>query len=355
MAKKNEFGFMAQKSDFNMVGTVQGKGGAWFLKESTTTKGKDARELRFNVKTNLQNNLPQVILKGYSDTELMVWKNEEKELLRVPFSQREEWIKNNKDDKNLSIINGVSIKLGDMEEVETLHVFDAIAKIADNISNDDTVRVIGTIDYSSYRDKKTGNVVSRKDFTIKRIYKSEVNMLDEHFIETSDFRENFIFQEINPCILTEEEKKEGEKPYFEVNGLNMGFKTLDKVNFRIYNPKLAKTLKKNVKEYTTMQATGNIVSRLITETVEEKDDGWGETAKSYQQTSKKINYMVITGVNKDSLDTETYPKADMEKILANQTFFGDEKPKDEFSDVKVDKKVEKEDDGWGFGTDGEDW
>lgn len=354
MAKKNEFGFMAQKSDFNLVGTVQGKGGAWFLKESTTSTGKDARELRFNVKTNLQNNLPQVILKGYSDTELMVWKNEEKELLRVPFAQREEWIANNKGDKNLSIINGVSIKLGDMEEVETLHVFDAIAKIAENINNDDTVRVIGTIDYSSYRDKKTGNVVSRKDFTIKRIYKSEINMLDEHFVETSDFRENFIFQEINPCILTEEEKKDKVEPYYEVIGLNMGFKTLDKVNFRVYNSKLAKTLKKAVKPFTAMQATGNIISQLVTESVEEADDGWGETAKSYQQTKKKINYMTIIGVNKDSLDTETYPKEAMEKILANQTFFGDEK-KDELSDKEVAKKPAKEDDGWGFGTDGEDW
>lgn len=344
MAKKNEFGFIPQRADFNLVGKLTGVGGQYFLKEGITSTKKESREMRFSVKTDLLGNIPLVMLKGYSDVDLIVYNKVAKSTIKIPFSQRKDWIDKNKNNKDYSILNGVAIKLGDMENAETLHVFDAIDEISKNIQNEDVVRIIGNIEYSSYRDKKTGSVVSKKDFVIKRIYKSEINMLDEKFIPVNDFKQSLIFKSIEPGLLTEEDKKNGEQPFYEISGFIMGLKSLDKAVFRVYNKKLATTIKKQIKENTAFSATGKIVSKLKVEE-ESGTDEWGETVGSYQKGKQKVKYLTIVGVDKDSLDVETFTADAISKILTNQKFYGDDKKEEEVNEIK--KSNNSEADAWG--------
>lgn len=342
MAKPNKFGYQVQKGSFQLVGKLVGVGGKNFYVEGKTKTNKTSRTLNVGVETDLDGNRVYVGNKAYSDVEVSFYSKELETTVKKPFKERNKFLETKEGiDGKFSHIQTVAFGMtGEKEDNKTVYIFDGLDELQGLLNNDEEVRVIGDIEYSSYVNGK-GEKVSKRDYVLKRIYKSEVDMTKENYEPVNDFKQELIFMGIEK--ITPEDKEE--KPYGEVSALIMQYSSLEKTTFRVYNPAIVKNLAKKVKPYTAMTVTGKLVSKTIKEeTIETEDDGWGVAPKSYQSYAKRETYIEIVQVDPSTFDEEKFAKDEMEKILAEQAMYGKD---DKVEEAKVEQKKEESEDDWG--------
>ena len=129
--------------------------------------------------------------------------------------------------------------------------------------------------------------------------------------------------------------KDKDKDRFVISAKVIGYGSIEDVELITYNSKLANNLKK-LKPYTAITVWGDIDTVVNTEEVEEEDDGWGESNKMTKVSSPFTREMVITGADKDSIDTEIYSEESVEGAIAKLA-----------SKNKTDKEFGSDDDDWG--------
>lgn len=343
----NKFGKKQQKGSFTLVGKVKGTSGKNFFVEGETKTGKISRTFNIGIETDLDGNRIYVGGKAYSKVDAIFYNKEKKMTVKRPFDERAKFL-TLPEAEGFQSTQSLGFGLtGDKEDNKNVHIYDAIPMITGGLEEDMEVRVIGEIEYSSYQNKN-GEKVSKKDFVVKRIYKSEVDMTKENYEPISDFKQELIYVGLDKV-----EVEKDEKPYMELTALVMQYQTLERAVFRIYNVGLAKTIKKNCKPYTAMTVTGNLISKTVADEVVETKDDWGVAPKSYKAFTKRETYMEIMSVDPATFDTESYTQEELDKILTEQSLYGKDDKKDDEENVKDDfgtpsKNVTADEEDWDF-------
>jgi len=114
------------------------------------------------------------------------------------------------------------------------------------------------------------------------------------------------------------EKDEEQEGRFVLIGNVVNYNSIETSEFYIENNKLASNFRKNLKPYTFIETYGDITTIRNTDEVDvdnEDDDGWGTGNKMKRTFAPYRTLRLITGADKDTVDTETYSEKKMDAAL----------------------------------------
>lgn len=351
------FNLPQQRGTFQMRGIVSGVERNNFYQEKKTKTGGDFRSVFFQCRTGKDGAPHNVSLNGMMRDKVFFFRREDKakgitkDKKEVAFKDRNTFVC--PDGYNL-----IGIHLGLEQTVngnktdnirKTLVEYDACKYIADNLKDDESVFIKGSIEFSSYN----GNHQIRFAPNQISLCKTPVDFDADGFNETANWEQNMVFTGI------QFDKELGEAV---VSAKIVGYNTIEDAVFYI-NPnysdkvkKLMQSMKNKLKPYTSFTASGYMKGVEKIEKVVE-DDGWGETSAMQRQSSPVERKMYITGIDPSTFDKETYSEEKMAeaqaKIIANA------QAKADFGAKKSDEKLPFDVDDWGSASavsgDDDDW
>lgn len=342
MSNNKGLGLRQTKGYFQVKGKVTGVEKENFYTEGKARNGKDYRRINFGVEYQpdcsvyvQQFGMPQDYV-YYSRQEIAG--NQKKTITeKVNWSDR---FKSPGEDYRLVGINCGVEKVTDkngklVNNKKILTQFDACKEIAEHLNDGDSVFVRGNIIYSTYE----GSHKTSFDFTQVSLCDSDINFKDEKFKVSNDFQQEIIFMGI-------EKSKEIDGEYV-ISAKVVNYDSIEDIELYTRNSKRASVMRKNLKPYTLIEVGGFILSEIDKEEVEEEDD-WG-SIKMNKVKAPVVRKLMITDLNKDSLDTTTYSEEIIEEALVKQKT--NDTAKAEFS-TKTSKS--NSDDDWDD-VDGEEW
>ena len=189
---------------------------------------------------------------------------------------------------------------------ETLVEWDACEKIKNTLTDGQSVFIKGNIEYSSYNDKHYTKFIPQQI----SLCSSDIDF------EAEDFKSNHFFTQQIVFMGIRKDAESKDKPRFIISGKIIGYSTIEDVEFVTYNPKLATTFNKKLKPYTAITIYGDIDVSTSVDTVEEEDDEWGESNKMERNNAPFVRELVVTGADKNSIDTELYSEESVESTIA---------------------------------------
>lgn len=338
MAKGRIFNLPETKGQIKVRGLVTGTKKDKFYEQTVSNSGDVYNKVKFGVKVSKD---------SVVNTELNEKKQERAYFYKKPEVKGEKgivesvsydsWKTFNKE--GFSVIgmkNALERELNEKGELRnktiTLPNFDAVDYVASKLSDDTPVMVLGEVDFSSFTNKE-GDLIKFKRFVPKQIYlSSDMDFEKEDFKQVSDFNHKIIFMSI-------EKDEESTEPRFLLQAKIVKYSTIEDVEFVVVNPKMASKMKKSIKPYTAFDVWGVINCEVEEEEVELEDDGWGSAPNPFE--TKKFNSykcdLVITGINPDSFDVETYKESNIEEAM--KAIENNKKAKSDFGD--------SDDDSWG--------
>lgn len=269
MAKgKKESKLQQTKGEFKISGIVTGleKDNAYGTGE--TKSGAPYKKINFGIKTSKENQI-RVGLFAMLQEDIYLWNNDKKSSVKKKYR---DWAKNGKAwEESGNTLIGISLKIGDDEETVRLPQYDAVDYINNNLSNGDSVTVVGDISYSTSvgQDGKTNTYIN---YNINGIYNSTkaIDFESEDFKEVNNFKQEFMF-------VGAEKDEDTNKLYVTGRIINYNETYVD-TQF-VINADKSKTLEKLAKAYensmsfgTTIYAHGDIHNRAITSEVESDSD-----------------------------------------------------------------------------------
>lgn len=328
------------KGVFQIKGKATGVSKDKFYNEKKTKTGKTMRTSNFGVEYDKDKTL-FVNVQGYEQDNVFFYKRGDKTKNIKGETEKVSWYDRftfNKEGYNLIGMNvGLKKKVDEngntVNDKHTVTDFDACKEIAENLKDNTSLFLKGSIDYSSFTDDKGTKRCSVKLMPNQISLCKDVDFAVEDFSPQSNFSQVIIFMGI-------EQEKENEKPTgrFVVLAKVVTYSNIEDVEFIIENPKLANLFKKNLKKYNAIKVNGNVVASVQTETVDD-DDNWGEAdamEKVYAPTKREF---IITGAKGSSIDKELYSEEKINEALAaiNKARnavddFGDEDDWAEFDD-----------------------
>ena len=340
MAENKGLGLQETKGSFQLSGTVSGTKSDKFYKETMTKTNKPFRSIGFAVNVDNGKGV-YVSLNGMEKAEVCFSKSEGKgqksTTKKVPWKDRFTFAE--KDFKPLGVNVGVS-KIVDksgkeVNDKKVLVEYDACKEIGDNLVDDKSVFVKGKVEYSTYNDKHQTKFVPQQVSLCK-----DIDFTAEEFTPTADFQQVIIFTGIKP---------NEDKTKFTISAKIVTYNTIEDAEFYVTNPSLANIFKKNLKPYTAIKVWGNINVEKDTEEVT-TDDCWGDSNNMDKVNSPTTRELIITGADKNSVDTETYTEEIIEKALEKMK--SEKNAKNDYGDSGDDwgstdtSKASSEDDEW---------
>lgn len=331
--KKQGLGLPQTRGTFQIKGIVTGTQKENFLKETLTKKTqKPWRTLNFGVKTDKESTVYVTLSDGERD-KVYFAKTEKVDGKKKTDVQEIAWkdrYKFNKEGYRLIGVNvGVTKKVDEKgketNDKKMLTAYDACKEIADNLVDDQSVFIRGTIDYSSL-EGDNGTVRFVKFMPAQVSLCKDIDFEDDNFEPMADFTQYIVFMGIEP--------DRDDKNRFIVSSKIVNFNSIEDAEFIIEDKTLATTFKKNLKPYTGIKVWGKIVVTKDTEEVQ-IEDCWGETNNMEKINSPTKRELVITGADPNTIDKETYSEEAIEEALEK---------------IKADKKAEEEfgaSDEWG--------
>lgn len=336
------------KGNFQIKGAVTGTQKDNFYKETLTKNTqKPWRILNFGLKTDKESTIYITLSDGekdkvyFSKTETVDGKKKT-DVQDVAWKDR---FKFNKEGYRLIGVNtGVSkvkdSKGNDVNDKKMLTGYDACKEISDNLKDDQSLFVRGSIDYSHY---ESNNETKRAVKFIPNQVSlcKDIDFEAEDFVPTADFTQIIVFTGIEP---EDEEKKR-----FVVSAKIVNYNSIEDAEFIVEKKDLANTFKKNLKPYTAIKVWGNI---SVTKDIEEVEvsDGWGEENKMDKINSPTKRELIITGADPNTIDKETYAEEVIENALAKikaskkaENEFG---VSDEWGSVSSDSSSDEDDEAW---------
>lgn len=307
-------GLPQTKGEFKIRGIVTGTARDNFLNNKVTKTNKLMKILNVGITTSNDNTIYATLQGMEKDKVYFSKKSEVKgqkgETKEIPWGKRFD-----KQPEGFRLI-GIGVGLMKDDEgkniTETLTEYDAAQKIADNLTDDQSVFVRGEIEFSSFKNDKE-EIRRNTKFSIKQIYGAkDIDFEAEDFEKVNDFKQHMIFMGI---------EKVDER--FAVSAKIVNYNSIEDTEFIIDDPKLAATFKKGLKSYNAITVWGKIVNKVETEEVEE-EDVWGEQDKFKNASKSYIRELVITGADPATIDKETYSESIIqEAIRADDEFGGD--------------------------------
>lgn len=337
MAKKRIFDLPETKGQIKIRGFVTGTKKDKFHEQTTSQNGDLYNKVKFGVQVSKDSTVYTELSEKKMPSAYFYKKPAEKgakgTTKEVPFDS---W-KTFKED-GFSVIgmkNALERELNEKGELKnktvTMPNYAAVDYIAEKLEDEMPVLILGEVDYSSFTNKE-GDIIRSKKFVPKNIYlSSDLDFDKEDFKQMSDFSQNIIFMSID-------KDSEATTDRFILGAKIVKYSTIEDVEFIIENKKLALKIKKNLKPYTALEVWGVINCETETETVEVEDDGWGDSNPFEQKFKSYKRELVITGVNPESFDVETYTKDKVEEAM--KAIENNKKAKSDFGDSD-------DDDDWG--------
>lgn len=210
----------------------------------------------------------------------------------------------------------------------------AIDYLYDNLKEEQEVFVRGDLNWSSYRNGNTGDIIRMNKCNITQIsgLTKALDFEKEGFASMNDFKQRIIFMSID----MDESNPEDKKALLEAKIVT--YNSIEDAEFVVRKPKLYKNLKK-LKPYTSIEVFGKI-NNLI-EREEFEDDGWGTDEDSFGDSNVTfIKEMYILGADPATIDVETYTKENIEE--AEDLIRQNNKVKENFGETN-----NNDDEDWG--------
>lgn len=351
MAKERLIKLPQTKGEFKISGLVTGtKKGDKFFNNKKTKKGVDMNLLSFGVETNKDSTV-YLTLNGMVRDEVPFYKRPKEkgqkgEVKKIAWVDRYKF--NEEGYKLIGLNIGVTKKLNDkgqeVNDNKMLTEFDACKHIADNLQDEQSVFTKGNIEFSSYKNDK-GDVKRTTKFVPNQISLcGDIDFEKEGFEEGNTFKQVIVFDSI------EMDTSDKNDPKARLIAKIVTYNTIETAEFIVRNKNLYNTFNKKLKPYSSISVWGTISNKVLTEEVSE-EDVWGEENKFDKVNGTSIRELVITGADPNSIDTDTYTEAEMDKAIRALKEFGEEtsgtKADDSSDWGKVDDKgANDEEDEW---------
>ena len=301
---------------FKLAGIVSGVKRNDFYTEKMTRS--DNPKLRKSVKFGIQsspNNKVFVTLAAQPMEKVYFSKRAENKGEK-PITKAVDWDKRSSFNENGYKIIGVNLGLTkkldqdgkEVNDVKHLVQYDAVDYIKQNLRDDMHVFVRGHIEYSRFENRNI------KQYVIDQISLCQpIDFASESFKETANWEQFITYRAI--------EKDASEDEKFMLTGNIVNYNNIVETDFVIRSSKIAQVLKKNLKPYYGVKIYGNLIGS-VQEVVVEDDDGWGEP-NPMEATGGYYKEMLVTGAQKDSIDTDLYSEAIFDEFLRSKKEFGE--------------------------------
>ena len=343
MAKERIFDLPETKGEFKARGIVTGTTKDKFFKVKQGDDKKLRKFLHFGLKVQSDGGSVYCDLSGQERDFVFFYKKADKKAGTKGVSQKVNFATRDKFKEEgfepLGVKVGIEQYIDDRGALKNNNIsmfeFDAIDYLKDNLKEDMAVFTRGKLEFSSFVNGLTGDRVRMSKFVPTQIsgVTSDLNLDDEKYNPVNDFIQTIIFMDLQQ----DDSDKEDKKGILSAKVVN--YSSIEDVEFIIRNPKIYKTLKKNLKPYNAIKVFGKIHNKVEKEEVE--DNGWGTENNTFEQKNNSfVKELLILGADPDTIDTETYTKENVEeaieKIKANR------KAREEF-----DGKANENSDDWG--------
>lgn len=300
-----KLGLTQTKGRFTARGIVTGTSKENFCKAITTKTGKEMYMVNFGLEINNGKTI-FMSMNGMVKDEVYYSKKDG----GTYETKKVEWKKRYTFNEDGYRLNGITLGIEKAEDgtniKSTLAEFDACEKIGKTLTDGMSVFVSGNIEYSTYNDRTSIKYVPTQIY----LTRDDIDFDKEDFEQTANFEQTIVFNEI-------EKSEDG----FTVGGTIVGYSEICQTEFMLDKSKaaFAKTLK-SLKPYTALKVHGIIDVISDTEDVEvdiAADDGWGDPNPMTRVSSPTRRVMIITGADRDSVDTETYSEEDIDNAISN--------------------------------------
>lgn len=305
------------KGAFQLKGVVSGMDKDSAYKELKTRSNKDMRMLNFGVSYK-ENETLYPNLQGMEQEKVYFSKRAEKqgekgETVSVAWSDRFTF---NRDGFRMIGVNvGVKKKVDANGEVtndkKVLTQFDACKEIHDNLKDNASVFVRGSLDYSSYVGNDGNKRTSTKLVPNQVSLCQDINFNDTNYVQQNDFNQVIIFMDID------QEKDLGGRPTgrFVVTAKIVTYSNIEDVEFIITDEKLARQFKKSLKPYNSIKVSGHMVASQVVDEVDD-DDEWGESDAMERVSTPVKREFIISGAKGSSIDRDTYTEENVTQAIA---------------------------------------
>lgn len=312
------FNLPETKGSFQLCGITNGTQKDGFLREMQTRNGKNMKFINFGV--------------DYFTGERLYVNMTGIEQDRVYFSKRDKdsgktvtkpinWsdrFRFNEDGfrligKNIGVKKVVNEKGELVNDKKVLTDYDACTEVANNLKDDASVFIRGNLEFRSYVNKN-GDKVASVNLTPMQISlcSNDLDFEKEGFETTNHFAQTIIFMGLEPEV--DDDGKRTERAILSAKIVT--YSTIEDAEFIVIGKKLINLMRKNLKPYNSIKVSGHIVSRTLTEVVDEEDE-WGESDKMERVVSPTKREFIITGAKGSTLDKETYTEQNVNEAIAS--------------------------------------
>lgn len=351
MAEKSKnskgLGLQETRGYFQLKGKIIGVDKDNFYTEKTTKTNKPMRMINMGVEIDKEKSV-YVNLNGMERDFVVFSKTEGSGKDRKVITEKVKWADRftfNKPDFKLIGVNLGLTKITNSEGKEVndqkvLVEYDACKYISDNIQDGMSVYIRGKNEFSTY------DGTHRKHFIPTQISLCrEVDFDDEEFKVLGNFEQTIVFMGIN----------KNDEGNFIVSAKIVTYSTVEDAEFIIdkSKSKFASTLRK-LKPYTSLKVFGDIVVEHDIDEIEvDDDDGWGEANPMKRVNNSTQRILLITGADKDSVDTELYSEEIIDEAIektkasrnADKDFGSTDSSSDDWGSVSDDDLTD-EDEEW---------
>ena len=301
--KKKGLGLPQTKGSFQVRGKVTGASRDSFYTEKLTKTDKPWRQVTFGAQFDKDATV-YLTLNGMEKDNVWFSKKEDKQTVTEEVAWKDRFTFAKEGYSLIGVNVGVSKvkdkKGNDVNDKKRLTEYDACKEISDNLTDEKTVFVRGSIEYGSYKEKHTTKFVPNQVSLAK-----DIDFEAEDFKALADFTQVIVFTGIN---------LDKEKSRAVVSAKIINYDTVEDAEFIIADMGLAGVFRKNLKPYTSIKVWGNISVEKDTTDVE-TTDCWGATNNMERVNTPTIRELIITGADPETIDTTTYTEDAIDKAI----------------------------------------
>lgn len=301
--KKKGLGLPQTRGSFQVRGKVSGTQRDNFYTEKLTKTDKPWRSVAFGVQFD-ENSTVFISLNGMERDSVYFSKKEDNKTVTKEVPWKDRFTFAEKDYSLIGVNVGVTktkdAKGNEVNDKKRLTDYDACKEIGDNLSDDKTVFVKGTIEFGSYKEKHTTKFVPSQVSLGK-----DIDFEAEDFKALADFTQVIVFTGITP---------NEDKTRATVAAKIVNYDSVEDAEFIITDMNLARVFSKNLKPYSSIKVWGNISVEKNTEEVT-TSDCWGAENNMDKVNAPTIRELVITGADPETIDTTTYTEAEIDKAI----------------------------------------
>lgn len=349
MAKKRIFELPETKGKFELSGIVNGTKKDNFYKEIKTNSKKNMRIVNYGLSYDKDCAVYENLTGMEKEKVYFSKKNKDNKVETEAVSWADRFSFNKEGYRLMGVNTGVKKKLNEegkeVNDKKVLTEFDSAKEIAENLVDGKSVFTKGKIEFSSFTDDKGNNRRSVKLVPNQVSLCSDIDFSKEDFTPKHNFNQVIVFMGIE-----KEKVDEKETGRAIVSAKIVNYDSIEDAEFIIEKKELMALFKKNLKPYTAIKVSGNIVSKQETETVVDTDV-WGDEDEMEKAKSSFKTEFVITGAKPSTIDKETYTQEKIEaaieavkKSKRAESDFGSSNDDDSWGDTATD--TDDEDFDW---------